>query len=211
MTLSPESRMDKRLREKPGRFSCLTETVPKKYHMDHCNGFLGMASVLRVSKIVDYGTLVLTHMASYPGQLFSASDLASTLGLGQPVVSKVLKTLGHHDLVKSSRGVKGGYALSRAPERISIAEIIDALEEQPFGLTECSAVPGACYFEAGCQIRPNWQRINAIVRRTLEDTTLADMMPANPDARPRAVARGVGSKYGVSATNPVMVSRSTHR
>lgn len=138
--------------------------------------------MLRVSKIIDYGTLVLTYMASYPDRLFSAADLACTLGLGQPVVSKVLKALGHHDLVKSSRGAKGGYALSRAPEQISIAQIIDALEEQPFGLTECSATPGACYFEAGCHIRPNWQRINAIVRRTLEDTSLADMMrPAAAD------------------------------
>lgn len=132
--------------------------------------------MLRVSKIIDYGTLVLTYMASYPERLFSAADLAATLGLGQPVVSKVLKALGHHDLVKSSRGAKGGYALGRPPEKISIAQIIDALEEQPFGLTECSATPGACYFEAGCHIRPNWQRINAIVRRTLEDTSLADMM-----------------------------------
>lgn len=132
--------------------------------------------MLRVSKIIDYGTLVLTYMASYPERLFSAAELAATLGLGQPVVSKVLKALGHHDLVKSSRGAKGGYALGRPPEKISIAQIIDALEEQPFGLTECSATPGACYFEAGCHIRPNWQRINAIVRRTLEDTSLADMM-----------------------------------
>lgn len=146
--------------------------------------------MLRVSKIIDYGTLVLTYMASYPERLFSAADLASTLGLGQPVVSKVLKALGHHGLVKSSRGAKGGYTLGRPPEQISIAQIIDALEEQPFGLTECSATPGACYFEAGCHIRPNWQRINAIVRRTLEDTSLADMMrPVSSPRGPRPGSR----------------------
>jgi FeS assembly SUF system regulator len=136
--------------------------------------------MLRISKIIDYGTLVLTHMAGYPERVFSAADLATTLGLGQPTVSKVLKLLGQRGLVKSSRGPRGGYVLGRSPADISIAQIIDALEDQPFGLTECTATPGACSVEAGCHIRTNWQRINAIVRRTLEDVSIADMVRPTP-------------------------------
>ncbi len=136
--------------------------------------------MLRVSKIIDYGTLVLTHMASDPERVFSASDLASTLGLGQPVVSKVLKSLAQREIVRSTRGARGGYTLCRPPEEISIADIIDALDDQPFGLTECSATPGACNVESACNIRSNWQRINAIVRKTLERVSIADMV--NPSA-----------------------------
>src|SRR3546814_23738 len=136
--------------------------------------------VLRISKIIDYGTLVLTHMASRPERMFSASDLASTLGLGQPTVSKILKLLGQHELVTSSRGARGGYVLSRPASQISVADIIDALEEQPFGLTECTDLPGACSVEAGCHIRSNWQRINAIVRHTLEEVSVADMIRTTP-------------------------------
>jgi len=141
-----------------------------------------LAAMLRVSKIIDYGTLVLTHMASDPERIFSAADLAATLGLGQPVVSKVLKTLTQHEIVKSTRGARGGYALSRPAEEISIADIIDALDEQPFGLTECTATPGTCSVEADCNIRSNWQRINAIVRKTLEQVSIADMV--NPSSTP---------------------------
>lgn len=132
--------------------------------------------MLRVSKIIDYGTLVLTHMASDPERVFSAADLAATLGLGQPVVSKVLKSLAQREIVKSTRGARGGYALGRAAEDISIADIIDALDEQPFGLTECTATPGSCSVEAACNIRSNWQRISAIVRKTLEQVSVADML-----------------------------------
>ncbi len=132
--------------------------------------------MLRISKIMDYGTLVLTHMAGAPARVFSAADLAATLGLGQPTVSKILKLLGQQGLVRSSRGARGGYTLSRPAEDISVADVVDALEEQPFGLTECTALPGACSVEAGCHIRSNWQRINAIVRRTLEDVSIADMV-----------------------------------
>ena len=49
--------------------------------------------MLRISKIVDYGILVLTHMAAESTHVCSAADLATSLGLGQPVVSKVLKLL----------------------------------------------------------------------------------------------------------------------
>lgn len=136
--------------------------------------------MLRISKIIDYGTLVLTHMAASPERIFSASDLAGALGLGQPTVSKILKLLGQHELVNSSRGARGGYMLGRPASEISVADIIDALEEQPFGLTECTALPGACSVEAGCHIRSNWQRINAIVRRTLEEVSVADMIHTTP-------------------------------
>lgn len=132
--------------------------------------------MLRISKIIDYGTIVLTHMAGEPDRVFSASDLASALGLGQPTVSKILKLLGQRELVKSSRGARGGYMLGKSARHISIADIIDALDDQPFGLTECTALPGACSSEADCHIRPNWQRINAIVRSTLENVSVADML-----------------------------------
>src|SRR5690554_1959682 len=98
-------------------------------------------------------------MAQDSARVYSASELAQVLKLGQPTVSKVLKLLTQHQLVTSSRGPKGGYMLGRPPEQISVAEVIDALEEQPFGLTECTAVPGACLVEADCHIRTNWQRI----------------------------------------------------
>jgi FeS assembly SUF system regulator len=136
--------------------------------------------MLRISKITDYGTLVLTHMASMPEHLFSASDLAATLGLGVPTVSKVLKLLGHHGLVLSVRGLHGGYRLGRAADQISVAQIVDALEDKPFGLTECSASSGVCSIEASCRIRANWQRINVVVRGALEDVTLAEMVRPVP-------------------------------
>lgn len=132
--------------------------------------------MLRISKLTDYGTLVMTHMAAAPARQYSANEIAVALGLGVPTVSKVLKTLARHGLVVSMRGSRGGYALTRAPELISIADIVDALEEQPFGLTECSATSGLCHHEDGCTIRTNWQRINEVVRNALEGVRLVDML-----------------------------------
>ena len=132
--------------------------------------------MLRISKIIDYGTLILTHMAGTPDRVISAAELASALDLGPATVSKVLKSLGQNGLVTSTRGSRGGYSLARPANQINIAQIIDALDDQPFGLTECTSTPGVCSVEADCHIRSNWERINAIVRRTLEGVTVADMV-----------------------------------
>jgi len=136
--------------------------------------------MLRISKITDYGTLILAHMASHPDRVFSAPMLAAALGIGQPTAAKVLKALARDGLVRSTRGLHGGYALGRPPAEISVAAIIDSLEEQPFGLTECSASSGVCGLETNCRIRANWIRINGAVRHALEEVTLADMVQPLP-------------------------------
>lgn len=134
--------------------------------------------MLRISKLADYGTMVLAYMARRPERLCSAADIAEALHLGQPTVSKILKTLARHQLLVAFRGINGGYTLARAPHSISVAQIIDAMEDQPFGLTECSSLEGLCSQEEGCLIRANWKRINVVVRRALEGVTLADMISA---------------------------------
>src|SRR5690606_24700026 len=87
-------------------------------------------------------------------------------------------------LVTAVRGARGGYTLSRPANQINLAEIVDALEEQPFGLTECSATSGLCSFESDCQIRVNWLRVNAVVRRSLQDISLSDMVQPAPAPQP---------------------------
>ena len=134
--------------------------------------------MLRISKLTDYGTLIMTHMASAPERMMSAAELADALGLGLATVSKVLKAHWRAALVVSQRGTRGGYRLSRPPAQISIADIVDALEEQPFGLTECSANSGVCTLESRCRIRDSWLRINAVVRNALQTVSIAEMTPA---------------------------------
>lgn len=138
--------------------------------------------MLRISKLSDYGTLIVTQMAREPEQVHSATGLAAGLGLGLPTASKILKRLARHGVVLGVRGLHGGYLLARHPEQISIADIVDALEEQPFGLTECSAATGLCDIEATCRIRASWQTINRTVRHALESVSVASMtVTAAPD------------------------------
>lgn len=135
--------------------------------------------MLRVSKLTDYATVVMTALADAPERIHSAQELAERARLELPTVSKLLKQLAHASLVESFRGVNGGYRLARAPERISIADIVIAMEG-PIGMTECSAQAGLCGHEPHCGVRVNWKRINQAIAQALGSVTLADMLKPAP-------------------------------
>ena len=130
--------------------------------------------MLRMSKLTDYGTMVLAQLPAKSDGLSTAGEVATATHLRQPTVQKLLKSLVHAGLVVSTRCAQGGYALARAPEAISAAEIIDALEG-PVAITECSSVGGGCDLESFCRVGSAWQRINWSIRKALQDVTLADL------------------------------------
>jgi FeS assembly SUF system regulator len=133
--------------------------------------------MLRLTKLTDYGIVLLTHFAQHSERdAQNARELALETRLPLPTVGKLLKELTHAGLLVSHRGKDGGYALARGPERISVAEIIAALEG-PIAITECNNVtdPGLCEHETGCPVRANWQVVNRAIREALEKISLAEM------------------------------------
>ncbi len=131
--------------------------------------------MIRMTKQADYGIVMMTRMARYPERQVNASELAAEVQLPLPTVSKILKLLGRAGLLESHRGVKGGYCLALEAERITVAEIITALDG-PIAITECiDDTPGECSQESFCGVRANWQRINHAIRHALENITLAEM------------------------------------
>ena len=134
--------------------------------------------MLRLSKLTDYGTVVLAHLAANNDSVCSAADVATATGVAVPTVSKLLKSLGKNGLVTSKRGANGGYKLSRDPRDISAADIIDALEG-PVSITECSASDSQCEYEGFCSVGGAWQRVNIAIRRALDDVSLSDLIRSN--------------------------------
>ena len=136
--------------------------------------------MLRMTKQTDYGFVLLSHLAIEPERVVNAPDLAQETRLPLPMVSKILKLLARHDLLRSHRGVKGGYSLARPPAQTSAAQILRALEG-PVALTVCiEGTPGECDRESFCQVRRHWQAINEAVDRALEGVTLDDLTHPAP-------------------------------
>ncbi|ROR32592.1 SUF system Fe-S cluster assembly regulator [Inmirania thermothiophila] len=150
--------------------------------------------MLRMSKLTDYGIVVMCHLARDPATPRNAGDISAAIQIAQPTVSKILKLLAREGLLESRRGAKGGYRLARPPEAITVTEIIDAMEG-PIALTECSADDRHCAQEPHCSVRSNWQWINRTIRRALDGITLAEMVQAR---RPGLEVRIEGAAPGAS-------------
>ncbi|MGB0721657.1 MAG: SUF system Fe-S cluster assembly regulator [Gammaproteobacteria bacterium] len=131
--------------------------------------------MLKISKLTDYGTLVMAHLALKPETIHSATDVASATHVALPTVSKILKMLSVKELVVSTRGAKGGYRLAREPEAISIADVLCAMEG-PVALTTCATGSGECEQESVCTMASHWQLINTVVSDALSGLTLADLV-----------------------------------
>jgi Rrf2 family protein len=117
----------------------------------------------------------MTFFASSPEpSLHSARELAEGTQLPLTTVGKILRELLDKGLVISHRGIKGGYALARTADEISVAEIIAALEG-PIGFTECNATPGCCDLEPSCTVRYNSGVIGRTLQRALESIRLSDL------------------------------------
>ncbi len=130
--------------------------------------------MLRISKLTDYGTVILACLASPPERRHTASEVAVRTRLAAPTVSKLLKNFHRAGLVTSVRGAHGGYRLARPAAQISASSIIDAIEG-PVAITECSGDHSACDIATSCSTGGAWQRINSAIRHSLDEITLAQL------------------------------------
>lgn len=130
--------------------------------------------MLKISKLTDYATGVLSQMAQDPQQIYTARDLTQETHIALPTVMKVLKQLTKAGLLNSQRGSNGGYSLADLPENIPLIDIIEAIEGD-MGLTECSIKTHYCALETTCSTRDNWQIISQLLHRALAQISLAHM------------------------------------
>jgi FeS assembly SUF system regulator len=130
--------------------------------------------MLRISKLADYGTVVMVYLAKRSQQICNARDIAQHTHLAVPTVSKLLKRLTAAGLLTSVRGVAGGYRLQRSAAEISVTEIIYALEDYR-GLVECTMQPNDCSIQGFCHIQGNWRLITQAIETALSSVSLEEL------------------------------------
>ncbi len=134
---------------------------------------------MRVSTRGDYASRALLSLALHGSGAgpTSVADLAKRTGLPQPYLEQILLALKGAGVVRSKRGVGGGYVLARSPEDITIAQIVSAVDGPivagDFGEPH---EDGACDHEGQCVLLALWAEVGAHMRAHLSSYTLADMV-----------------------------------
>jgi Rrf2 family protein len=133
---------------------------------------------MKVSTRGDYAARALVSLALHAevSGPTSVRDIAERTGLPQPYLEQILLAVKGAGLVRSKRGVGGGYVLARAPEDITLAEIVSAVDGPiavgDFGLPHQD---GACDHEGECVLLAIWGDAGERMRQLLGGVTLADV------------------------------------
>jgi len=134
-----------------------------------------------VSKKTDYALLILSHLSERPAG--SAREIADRFGLSKGFLANILKELCQKGFLTSHRGVKGGYSLSRPADRISLAEILAALEDG-WKLTSCTGEgehqAHDCTVYNMCPVRGPLDAIHKAIVGVLKNISLADVLKKTP-------------------------------
>ena len=134
---------------------------------------------MRVSTRGDYACRALLSLALHADEEgpTAVRDIAERTGLPQPYLEQILLALKGAGLVRSKRGVGGGYVLARAPDEISLSQIVSAVDGPivagDFGLPHEN---GACDHEGQCILLSVWAEVGDHMRSHLDSFTLADMV-----------------------------------
>jgi len=145
-----------------------------------------------LSRKADYALLILQYL--HTRQSGNAREIAEQFGLSRAFVANILKELGSKGFVSSTRGVKGGYVLARASATVTLAELIEAMEEG-FKLTVCTdhTPAGVCDVAHVCPVRAPMAEIHRRIMDTLRGVTLGDVFAPPPASPPVLATLGIRS------------------
>jgi Rrf2 family iron-sulfur cluster assembly transcriptional regulator len=137
---------------------------------------------MRVSTRGDYAARALLSLALHGTERpTSVKEIAERTHLPQPYLEQILLSVKGAGLVRSKRGVGGGYVLARPPAEITLADIVSAVEGPQLVPEEH---PDHC--EGHCVLQEVWVGVDDESRRFLERVSLADLVErtrvGHPDA-----------------------------
>jgi len=134
---------------------------------------------VKISSRTHYGVRMMTELAkSYERGPLSLTEIAEDEQLPLAYLEQLVAPLRRAGVVEGTRGLHGGYRLTRPPDRITVGEVVRTLDG-PIALVDCTAddyVSGTCAREPACASRGIWGRVKQSIEQVLFTTTLADLL-----------------------------------
>ena len=143
---------------------------------------------MRITTWAEYGLICALHLARRAGAgPVTGRDVAARERLPGDYVEQILLRMRRAGIVDSTRGARGGYALARPPELISVRDVIQASELTTFDL-HCISHPvdaDRCAAAENCSIRPVWLLLQQRIDEVLEGVKLSDLLTDEATVRDR--------------------------
>jgi Rrf2 family protein len=140
--------------------------------------------MLHLTRKTDYALVALARLAEKAsdgtGEVLSARQIGQQYGIPLPLLMNVLKELVKDGLVRSTRGVQGGYSLAKSSQEITVARIVESIEGRPRFVPCCAEdeteACRECSIHPKCPITDSVRALNGQLNVYLNRVTLADLV-----------------------------------
>jgi Rrf2 family protein len=122
---------------------------------------------MQIKRETDYAIRCIHYLASKKDTVIMIDEIASQMKIPKTFLAKILQRLAKKSIVKSFRGIKGGFQLAREASTINLLEAIEAIQG-PMFINRCAVDPKTCDLSSTCAIHPVWLDIQEQVKKVLQ-------------------------------------------
>jgi Rrf2 family protein len=130
--------------------------------------------MLQIRRETDYAIRCIYYLAGKDNRVIMADEISREMKMPRSFIAKILQKLSRAGVVASTVGVKGGFSLSRSPQRISLYDVIVAIEG-PIALNRCTVDEASCSLSKTCKIHPIWMNVRRELERVLKESNFQEI------------------------------------
>jgi Rrf2 family protein len=129
---------------------------------------------MQITRETDYAIRCVLYLSENTERIVMANEIAHEKAIPKTFLSKILQKLTRAMIVKSYRGVRGGFQLIKNPKDINVLDVIEAIEG-PVAMNKCAVDKKLCGFSCTCAVHPIWVEIKKNVEGFLRRTNFAKL------------------------------------
>jgi Rrf2 family protein len=129
---------------------------------------------MQITRETDYAIRCVDYLSDKWGSVTMVDEISKGKCVPKSFLAKILQKLTKASIVKSYRGVKGGFELARPPKNVTLLDVIEAIQG-PVAMNVCALDEAMCDFSSSCAIHPVWIEIRREVEKILKKNNFAKL------------------------------------
>ncbi len=130
---------------------------------------------MQITREADYAIRCVLYLSEPQGEVIMVDKIAKAKKIPKSFLAKILQKLTKAGIVKSFRGVKGGFQLTVKPQKISLLDVIEAIDG-PVAMNRCAIDKRMCSLSNECSVHPVWVELRKEVEARLRKTDFKKLL-----------------------------------
>jgi len=127
-----------------------------------------------ITRQADYAVRCVLFLSKEPERIISANEISKSMAIPRSFLAKILQRLSKRGIVESTQGVSGGFRLAKKPAKISLLEVIEAVQG-PSAMNVCAIDKRICRLSRTCAVHPIWVDLRKDVEKRLKNENFAEL------------------------------------